>query len=515
MHKVLLVDDELITLNGMANIVKWDQYQTKLIGKSQNGLEAWNLVEMNKPDIIICDIKMPGLDGLQLLEKVKGAHPNIVFIILSGYSEFDFAKRAMEQGVKHYLLKPCNEEQIHKVLISAVKDIEENKKNEIETIMYKTEFKNALPKIKQQFLKELIMNKSFSLNEKQYYEKMFSLQLDLAKGRLLLFFIHEEDSFGSIHLVEKIVDKEFRDTHRENFSYVLNSRLAFLVPTMKSSDLIIHLKKIQRILTNESDINVTISYTNTEKLIKMSQCYKIAECSLGQRFYNGEGSLIHAESVHFTDKEEDIDLFITKIIGSLKSGNECSAYEDIARFFTEISEAQYSIDIAKAYSFKLYTSILNESNLGLDGFGVIEKMNSLEEIKCLILKVVEKVLKSQGNQSLSKQSKIVKEIKFYVNQYIDKEMLSLSWLANEILYMNADYLGKVFKKETGEKFSQYLLRIRMEKAQQLILETEEMKMVDIAKEIGFDHYPQYFSHVFKKYTDYTPTEYKKIHGYKS
>src|SRR5690625_6932486 len=112
MYKVLLVDDERTILEGISGTVDWEAQGTKLCGTASNGLEALAFIKENHLDIVISDIMMPGLDGIQLIKKAYEIDPNIKWIILSGYGEFDYAQTAMRYGVKHYLLKPCNEENI-------------------------------------------------------------------------------------------------------------------------------------------------------------------------------------------------------------------------------------------------------------------------------------------------------------------------------------------------------------------------------------------------------------------
>ena len=116
MYKVLVVDDERIILEGISKIIDWNKHDCVLMGTAKNGLEALAAVQAERPDIIITDIKMPGMNGLQLVEKVSELYPGTAFIMLSGFSEFDYAREAMRFGVKHYLLKPCNENAIKQAL---------------------------------------------------------------------------------------------------------------------------------------------------------------------------------------------------------------------------------------------------------------------------------------------------------------------------------------------------------------------------------------------------------------
>ena len=107
MYSVLLVDDERIILEGLSVVVEWERHGTALAGKAKNGAEALEMIREIRPDIVITDLKMPNMNGLELIAAVREEYPDIVFVILSGYDEFEYAQRAMQYGVRHYLLKPA------------------------------------------------------------------------------------------------------------------------------------------------------------------------------------------------------------------------------------------------------------------------------------------------------------------------------------------------------------------------------------------------------------------------
>ncbi len=131
MYKVLLVDDERMILDGISMIIDWESYGVQLTGKAMNGIEALEFIEKDSPDIVITDITMPGLDGIGLVSKTRERFPAIKWIFLSGYSEFEYAQQAMRYGVRHYLLKPCNEEKISEALTEVVREKkEEDEANE-------------------------------------------------------------------------------------------------------------------------------------------------------------------------------------------------------------------------------------------------------------------------------------------------------------------------------------------------------------------------------------------------
>ena len=117
MNKVLLVDDEDIEREAMAEIIPWKKLDMELVDMAWNGIEGLEKIRMHIPDIVITDIKMPVMDGIQLIRNTKELYPDILFVVLSGYGEYEYTSRAMELGIRHYILKPCDEEKIVEVLL--------------------------------------------------------------------------------------------------------------------------------------------------------------------------------------------------------------------------------------------------------------------------------------------------------------------------------------------------------------------------------------------------------------
>ena len=116
MYKLLIVDDEDVEREGMADFIQWEKYGISLAGTAWNGVEGYEEIQNQMPDIVITDIKMPVMNGIELIRKTREDFPDIVFIVLSGYGEYEYTSRAMELGVRHYILKPCDEAKIVEVI---------------------------------------------------------------------------------------------------------------------------------------------------------------------------------------------------------------------------------------------------------------------------------------------------------------------------------------------------------------------------------------------------------------
>ena len=161
MYKVLLVDDERMILEGISSVVDWQRSGTELVGTARNGLEAYERIAEKQPDIVISDISMPGLDGIGLVAKTYEQFPEVRFIMLSGYKDFEYAQRAMQYGVKHYLVKPCNEQQIEAAIAELLSERAAEQERELFVNRMREQFSRMLPQVKEQFLKEFISNKMY------------------------------------------------------------------------------------------------------------------------------------------------------------------------------------------------------------------------------------------------------------------------------------------------------------------------------------------------------------------
>lgn len=191
MYKVLLVDDERMILEGISQVVDWGKAGTKLVGTARNGIEAYDQIQASPPDFVISDISMPGLDGIGLVAKTTEHFPDVRFILLSGYKDFDYACRAMQYGVKHYLLKPCNERQIHEALTELGQEREEQEERKQFVNRMKLDFQRMLPHVKEHFLKEFISYKTYGSRDIAFYERLFGLELQDKQVRMLLLRVEE------------------------------------------------------------------------------------------------------------------------------------------------------------------------------------------------------------------------------------------------------------------------------------------------------------------------------------
>lgn len=514
MYKVLLVDDERIITDGMSKVIKWESIGTSLIGTAKNGLEAFEKITQNKPDIVISDIKMPGMNGLELVAKVHEHYPEIRFILLSGFSEFDYAKQAMVYGVKHYLLKPCNENTIIEALKEISEELNQEKEREQFINNMQETLKNVLPYAKEQWLKEYITN-IYENTDSKSYQKLLELDLDISNVRLVLFQIEGPFQVEQLFAIKNIAELNFK-------SYILSCSVGELILILvkdNGENSLLHekIEKIRKNFYQYYQLDCTIAVSETGNISIANKLYKEALDCLNYRFYLGEGSIITKEDIDNQNNDHDQQEFYyddQKFCRLVKSGCWREVEDEIITFFDYLADLRFDISATKSYVIQLFNSMIrlcdtNSMNSYLTKLQVLLELETIQSMKSFFKDIAEEITDVFFQQTKNRHSAIISRVLEIIENHIADPQLSLQWVANEMLYMNADYLGKLFKKETGEKFSNYLTRVRIEKAIYMIENESDVKIFELAEKIGFGENAQYFSQVFKKQTGFTPSEYKR------
>ncbi len=513
MYKVLIVDDERIIRDGLSVMIDWEDFELSLIGTAENGIDAFEIINKQLPDIVITDIKMPGMNGLDLISKVNEVYPKIKFVVLSGYGEFDFANKAMKYGVKHYILKPCDENDIIEVLEKIITEIKHAEKKE--RILNEMQYSliKVLPQVKEQFLRDFILKKIYSKNDCKEFMKLFDIVDD--KFRFLVFKTQgDSDLFEKLAL--KNIAEELIGNEKVSLSTILNENILLLIYSLTFSELSKRIEKVKRAFLDYYNFDIYVAVTEEHSFYQIPLMYDEAIECLKYSFYLGEGGIITKKDIDFTGKEKNNTWnYDYDMIGDLiKTGNIDDMRNQIENFFIELEMQKLEINITRTYCMDLFLSIVRQCNQDemnelLKEIIKIQDMNTLNHIYEFIKPIAFKIAEKNYLKTTQSYSKVIEEVINCINNNLSNPELSLKWIANEILYMNVDYLGKLFSKETNEKFSQYVMRVRMEKAKDLLDSQNEYKIFEVTEQVGFADNTQYFSQVFKKFTGNTPSEYKK------
>lgn len=521
MLNMMIVDDESIIRNGIKSSINWEQYGVNICGEAANGLEALEKLIELKPDIVIMDIRMPKLNGLEVCQQVIREHSELEIIILSGYNEFDYAKKAIELGVSDYLLKPFGAEELVKKVVKLKEKIVQKKSiNEERELIHE----NSREII------SILVNKMISGEELDfnYREKLKLLGLEFS-GTLYYPFIIDLD----YSLAEGFKEKEHLEERKNNLIEIFNKYFAkqgFLIPILNQKHLfgILNLskresfeEKVKLIKTKiESEFRNLITLFPGEfftKFKELKSSYDFLSSSLDAKFYTGGNRIIYYPAkitdqfnrgLEMTEELEEIGDYLNLM-------EKDKLIERIEALFKFIEEEKPEIPFVKSLIIEIniiFIDVVNKASKKTKNFYSIEKtVNIIEQIDTLdLLKEWQyQKLESYFNRLTeirsNRYNRIVNEAIYFVNNNYQKD-ISLEMISN-IVHVTPAYFSKLFKEETGVNFVDWLNRFRVNKSKE-ILEKTDKNFSTIAEEVGYNDY-RYFSYNFKKYLKMSPSMYRK------
>ncbi|WP_208588979.1 response regulator transcription factor [Gracilibacillus suaedae] len=506
MYKVLLVDDERMILDGISVIVDWNKHDTALIGKAMNGLEAYDFITKQQPDIVITDITMPGLDGIELVKKAKQDYPSIKWIFLSGFSEFEYARKAMRFGVKHYLLKPCNEVNISEALVDVVQEIRE----EEEAVKYMKAMEEEVTKntvneceevLKQFFIYEQITEKSQS-KMKQMVEGLYSSESFF----FWLLFVEGKMAYDQINQLIETINQSF--LNEQVVTTLIESKVVVMM--RHSPEYQKTIKDILQAEISQSTLNMTSILSKDFTIDQIEKIPTIDEM-VQQVFYQPKHSFIPYQNwINFHKKlQPDIEIDLDTIVFYLKKQQKNEAVSYLIDFVEKLKKHKVAPKITRGYFIQIYLLLMSKlahhsTEDRVQAIGQMEDYQHISDFVTFFEELFERMI--MQNQTPQKYSKVVRQMLTCIEEEIENPALSLQWLANHCLYMNADYLGKTFKKEIGQRFSSYVTNARINKAVEIIEAEQDIKVFELAERLGFGNNPQYFSQIFKRMKGFTPSE---------
>lgn len=537
MKKIVIVEDEKSIFFLLNSCIAYEELGLELVGYAENGQIGIEMILEKKPDIIITDVTMPIVDGLQLIEKVKEHNLNPKFIIVSGYAQFEFAQKAVSLGVKDYLLKPINSSELNKSLEKLICELDDGREKKVfsgSTDNYKEKIRTSF--IMSMLYKDIDFNVITVNQINQDY--FYSFQKGYYCSLVIKVDYYSEVVIGiKNHITEKIISLvkecfsgscyEFGITeHQGNIYVILNMEEA----QQKVEEIKAYCKRIvirgKKLIGEYTESSLTVCVgAIVSNLYDLSVSFDTALHLLDMRIVRGVDRVLVEDTVskkvsgeeckyvlqsyavkHLTEKVECNELAAAKVeISSIFS----DALAFCKREDVSVNETMHGV------LMNILTLVKQKGNFP-DEFMDIYRKISLELDKAtrvrditrtfaenLVLEMVE-----FQKKDLSGDSAIMKRIKEYISCNFDKE-LRLDDVAEQV-YITPAYLGILFKKETGKNFTTYVTELRMQRAKELLMDVR-VNINEIAYRIGYQNV-RYFSRTFKEHVGITPKEYRKIHA---
>ncbi len=535
MYKVLIIDDESIIRKGIKNIINWKQLDCEVCADASDGIEGIELIKKFLPEIIITDIRMPGLDGLSMIKQVKAIVPYTKIIILTGYRDFDYVQEAIKFGAFDFLLKPSKIEELTAVLTRAVNELNDQQIRHMEKDRFKLLFEQSIPILREKLLYDIIYG--LNTNEYEITEKMKLFNIDIQNFVLVLMENDYDEKSNSSqydkHLYQFGIVNSFEEIFAEKYevlSIMLNSsRVGFII--QKPDKIPLDIEEVsekcgylQEVINNGFGFTVTIAVSSSG-ISALELPDKLKEClgSLEYKSYMGTNSIIQYSDLNSFFRYEDystLDKYQKQLLESVKSGNE-----DLVRVTTQniaryVTANNININYMKNFYYTTLSSI-NNIRISVSAIEVDKKHEEGKDIASL-LKLIEKSESAEELNSLLEDVAVRiagkvncfnnKSIKLILRKAIDyiqehyNEQVTLNEVADNI-YVSTFYISRMFKRELGKSFVDYLNDVRIEKSKELLKDVK-YKTYEVAEIVGIPD-PHYFSKLFKKHSGMTPSEYRE------
>lgn len=534
-YKIMLVDDEEEVRTSIIRKIDWQDAGFEVIGDAENGKEALEKIEQNEPDVVLTDIRMPYMDGLEMAENIRQRYPSIKIVIFSGFDEFEYAKKAIKLNVIEYILKPVNVEELTAILKKIKKNLDEEIEQKRNVTLLRESYIKSLPALREHFLNDLIQG---GMEETQIEEKLNEYAIDVAGAvKWVIAAIHLEpdekvDKAVSLHQQRELIPISVRNLIEEKLEgqyrfIVFHSSFETILLVAIDKDntqtgLIALLGDICKETKKILEVSVTIGVgESSSSLTDLSRPCHTALNALGYRAITGSGGVICIgdmepsghEKLRFDSRME------SELIAAVKFGPEEKIRSVIDGIVSRMEDARVHYRQYQAYVLAIInvlTQLSQQYDLRIsemfgvenDYFEILGRVQKMENVRPYLTEVALKMNAGMEEERSNTTKNVIREAKQYIQDNFQDPDLSVEKICRH-LHMSPAYFSTMFKKETGQAYIAYLTDVRLGRAVELLMATDDKTYI-IAEKVGYPE-QNYFSYVFKKKFGVSPTRYRTAH----
>lgn len=529
MTRILICDDEGIVRQSIQFMIQKAFGSACEVECARNGRTAIEQAESFHPDIILMDIQMPGINGIEAMQEIRRENKNVVFIVLTAYDKFEYTQRSIDVGVMSYLTKPINKDVLADALRKAMRSVAERREKAKIDLKIKEKLEAVIPMIENGFVYSVLLDGSgreaymsyrelLNVEEEYGYAMMLECGDELHRGRL-------SNTVGAGIKLQKHY-MVFRETVKEATGGIVGAlmanRVIVLVPcSMEEEEYSRRVREIEntrgllRKLEQQTELKYKAGIGTVKRWKDMEESYREASESVRQTV----GKVIHAKDI--TSGPEDDSDYPTELekelFDAIKAGNAEGTRECGERYMDWVQAREPKLKNTsrlKALELVLHGEQLScelagDTKRRLEGregyMELLLSFQSYQELRRWVLKNLEESAGSISKKQQTKTDSVVEHAKQYIEEHFNKE-LSLDEMAREI-GISPYYLSKLFKETAGIGYVEYTTRLRMEYAKEQ-LGSSDKSVKEICRNAGYQD-PNYFSRIFKKWTGMTPTEFRE------
>lgn len=532
MYKIMIVDDEDEVREGVKRLTDWERCGFELVGDFSNGRDALEAVERLHPDVVITDINMPYMNGLELTALISGMYRELKIIILTGYEDFDYAKQAIKLKVNEYLLKPINLQEFTDLLLKMKRELDEEQARMEDMSTLRQRLHESFPLLRERFLDKLV-TVPMTVHDIEQKFQYFQIKLEGSAFLAMLFDLEgagEEQRGSTASSAEELLRFAMFNIaqeilQEENGGIVFQTRddkVAALIggpaegAAVNAQKLAAHVgQAVQKYLKRDVSIGIGRVYPSHDQL---RTSYQEACSALDYRFLLGSGRIISIQDVEFGSRigPSNYYEFEKKLMAALKTAKVSHAVVILDEWFSELKESGATAGSCYGYLHRVMAAFINviaqsgfddSELLGEDPFSRIPPLKTVDQMKSWLEEMCRSVIAFLSERRTNVNNTQLQDAILFINDHYNDPGLSLSQVCQHV-FLSLSYFSGLFKQQTGDTFVEYLTRLRLDKAKQLLL-TTQLKTYDIAERVGYSD-PQYFSVIFKRNTGRTPKEYRTV-----
>lgn len=525
----MIVDDEPIIKQGLLCFVNWDALDCHVVCDAENGLDAMEKLALHSVDIVLTDIKMPGMGGLELSKFIYENYPNVKVIILTAFADFAYAQAAIKYNVVDFVIKTNPTEKIPDAIEKAKALIVQEKETEEKLKLMEQKANIRMSEICEKFFKDVF--NGILVSDSLIRSKLTELEIVIENYFVVLFDIHSipneslsispEDYNKFMQSVINLLDMAFKNY--SHYTVAMDRNLLVAVISFKSSNipvntqtLLVTCNEILSMADSFMRFTISIGISQMQKSIPaLPVAYQEAKDALKGGFYNDNHvSVFTPHTPIAPSSSSQPHYFAEKIVNSLQLEDPSEAVktlknllDDYRRNKEPIENIKVACMLTASYCYrllaghKLFAPELADSEPEI--YKQIQVSRSIQNLLNILSTLIENI----SNVMLTNENKfsfLIKETQKYIRNNFHRN-INLQTIADNI-HVNSSYLSRLYKKETGESIVDVINKCRIENAKKLLKDPVN-KVFEVASAVGIED-PAYFTHVFTKYTGMSPKEYK-------
>ena len=526
--KVFLVEDEYVMREGIKNNIDWAGNGYEFVGEAGDGELALPMIQKLRPDIVITDIKMPFMDGLELSRLIKKEFPWMEIIILSGYAEFDYAKEAISIGVAHYLTKPINSDELLSQVNSLAERIEEKKQERKLREKYIAEMAENSMEERRKLFRHMVTG-DMSLSGIIDLARQQGVDVSAGQYNILLFQVisghHAQTEYsGSVVSIYEQTEEIAADEDALVFDRSIEGKaIVFRADSAQEIE-----EKRERVTARIEELlkgYEHVSYHGgvgipVARLTELPECFRQASQAYAHRFFTNRSSIrVYAPAEHTAEESFSLSsvdpnkISRSRIVEFLRTGQKDETEFFLDEFFEGFGEGALKSTMFRQYlATEFYFAVsafLQEIGADRDSIEAFDvprgDIRDSESTRDYFVKIICDAMDMRDAGAGNRYRSVIDEARKYIDENYSDEELSLNKLASHVNF-SPNHLSAVFSAQTGMTFIKYLTDYRMNKAKELLRCTSK-RGSDISYEVGYKD-PHYFSYLFKRTQGMTPTQYR-------